>query len=127
MAPGHEILTIKEFSAQYACSRSQFDKEFKAGRIGAKKLGKNYLIRRTEADEWFNSLPDATGGSTPARIGKVFSLPEAMKYIGCGREAIITDMRAGKLPAKKLGTRYRFRLPDLDHWFDHTVPDAIPA
>ncbi len=125
--PGQEILTIQEFTTQYACSRSTFDQEFKAGRIGAKHLGKRYLIRRSEADAWFNDLPNATNGATPARLGRVVNLPTAMNYIGCGRERIITDIRAGILPAKLLGTHYRLRVADLDHWFDHILPDAIPA
>lgn len=127
MTPGQEILTIQEFINQYACSRSTFDNEFKAGNIAAKQIGKRYRIRRSEADAWFNHLPNATDGSTPTRIGKVVSLPEAMAYIGCGRERIITDIRAGILPAKLLGTHYRLRVPDLDHWFDNVLPDAIPA
>lgn len=127
MPPGQEILTIKEFINQYACSRSKFDEEFKAGRIGAKRIGKPYLIRRSEADAWFNNLPNANDAVTPSRIGQVVSLPEAMAYIGCGRERIITDIRAGILPAKLLGTHYRLRVPDLDHWFDNVLPDAIPA
>jgi excisionase family DNA binding protein len=39
------------------------------------------------------------------------------------QETLLRDIRAGALPAKKLGRGYRIKASDLDAWFD-SLPDA---
>ena len=51
-------LTVEEFCETYKMGRSKFYGELRAGRLMAKKNGKNTIVLKSEAQRWERSLPD---------------------------------------------------------------------
>jgi hypothetical protein len=51
-------LTVEEFCETYKMGRSKFYGELRAGRLSAKKNGKNTIVLKSEAQRWEQSLPD---------------------------------------------------------------------
>ena len=51
-------LTVEEFCQTYKMGRSKFYGELRAGRLNAKKNGKNTIVLKSEAQRWERSLPD---------------------------------------------------------------------
>jgi predicted DNA-binding transcriptional regulator AlpA len=58
-----EFLTVANFLASYAISRSEFYRQANAGKIRLTKLGKATRIARADAENWAASLPVRTGGA----------------------------------------------------------------
>lgn len=58
MEPDKAALTIPEFCTLYGIGRTFTYEEIGAGRLRVRKAGKRTLIRKVDADDWLNSLPE---------------------------------------------------------------------
>jgi excisionase family DNA binding protein len=56
-----ELMTVGDFLARYAISRTEFYRQVKAGRIRLTKLGNASRVARSDAEAWVASLPVKTG------------------------------------------------------------------
>jgi excisionase family DNA binding protein len=56
-----ELLTVADFCHTYAIGKTSFYREVAAGRLKLRKFGTASRIARTDADEWFKSLPVREG------------------------------------------------------------------
>ncbi len=52
-----EFYTVAQFCEAYGIGRTTFYAEVKAGRLRTVKIGAATRVRRTDADDWANSLP----------------------------------------------------------------------
>ena len=48
--------------------------------------------------------------------GKVMTIGELAEYLGAHRSTIYSLVRAGKLPAFKIGSDWRFNRESIDEW-----------
>ena len=51
------------------------------------------------------------------------TIPEAARITGMGRDTIRAHIKAGTIPAKRLGKRILISQEWIDNWFDR-LPDA---
>jgi excisionase family DNA binding protein len=54
-------MSVAEFCARYALSRTKTYEEIKSGRLRALKCGKRTLVTDADAEEWLHSLPTIAG------------------------------------------------------------------
>ena len=52
--------TISEFMAAYGIGKTKTYQEINEGRLRIRKVGKRTLVAKVDADNWLNSLPEAT-------------------------------------------------------------------
>jgi hypothetical protein len=55
--PEKVALNIASFCARYSVARTRVFNEIKAGRLAARKVGRNVSISVEEGDRWYESLP----------------------------------------------------------------------
>jgi excisionase family DNA binding protein len=53
-----------------------------------------------------------------AEIPEVMDIREASEYLGVSREALYRFIHAQRIPAFKLGNRWRFKKTVLDRWME---------
>jgi len=58
-----ELLTVTDFLARYAISRSEFYREVNRGHIRLIKLNSASRIARTDAEAWLAALPSRIGAA----------------------------------------------------------------
>ena len=54
----------------------------------------------------------------PAEIREVMDIGEASEYLGVSRTTLDKYIREGRIPAFKLGKRWRFKKSVLDLWME---------
>jgi excisionase family DNA binding protein len=59
----------------------------------------------------------------PAQVEQRHTPEQAAALMAVSKDFILTAIRAGALPAKKVGKGYRIKGSDLDSWYE-TLEDA---
>ena len=55
-------------------------------------------------------------------LREVMNVEQAARYLGVSPDTLYKYLSEGKVPAFKLGNRWRIRLEDAERWFDEHVP-----
>jgi excisionase family DNA binding protein len=56
--------------------------------------------------------------SVPAEIREVMDIGEASEYLGVSRAVLYKYINDGRIPAFKLGNRWKFKRSVLDQWME---------
>jgi excisionase family DNA binding protein len=56
----------------------------------------------------------------------MLTVPEAARRVGRNPETVRRWIRAGRLPARKVGTQHVIEEADLDAMFDDDIPAPVP-
>ena len=62
-------------------------------------------------------------------MNKLMTLEEVANYLSLSKDTIYRMANAGKIPASKVGSQWRFRKGDVDQWLDKNMNvrrDDIP-
>ena len=51
------------------------------------------------------------------------TLPEVAEYLQLSKDMIYRLAQSGKIPASKVGSRWRFRRERIDHWMEDMAVD----
>jgi excisionase family DNA binding protein len=81
--------------------------------LDPQKTGKRHGLHRQK--------PPGVGGNTGQkmeRVKEVMTLREASEYLGISPDTLYKYLSEGKIPAFKLGNRWRFKKDLLDRWME---------
>src|SRR6185369_3894233 len=52
---------------------------------------------------------------------------EVLDYLHVNLRTVYRLIKAGKIPAVRVGRQWRFRKRDIDHWLNTSRPGSVPA
>jgi excisionase family DNA binding protein len=62
-------------------------------------------------------------------MNRLMTLEDVANYLSLSKDTIYRMANAGKIPASKVGSQWRFRKEDVDQWLDNNMNvrrDDIP-
>jgi excisionase family DNA binding protein len=92
--------------------------------LGDRKTGKTHELQPKKA-----LSSRGKTGQKMERVKEVMTLREASEYLGISPDTLYKYLSESKIPAFKLGNRWRFKKDLLDRWMEkkseHTVLAAV--
>ena len=108
-----QVLTVKDLCEYLRVHPSTIYRLLKAGQLPAFKVGSDWRFNLEAIDHWRFEL---NMKSTLLRTPHVLKLKDLSEYLSVHPSTIYRLLRAGQLPAFKIGRDWRFNLEAIDRW-----------
>ena len=99
---GQKFISLQEAAAQCEYSQEYLSLRARQGKLGAKKLGRNWVT----TEEWLKEYVNQSVEPAEKEEGRFISLQEAAAQCEYSQEYLSLRARQGKLGAKKLGRNW---------------------